>query len=57
MSSAYALPAIVLVTLATLAIGAYGVRMARTTSDFMVASRAVTPGWNASAISGEYLSA
>ncbi|MBA3524926.1 MAG: cation acetate symporter [Geodermatophilaceae bacterium] len=57
MSSAYALPAIVLVTVATLAIGAYGVRLARTTSDFLVASRAVTPGWNASAISGEYLSA
>src|SRR5688572_15345437 len=32
-------------------------RVARTTSDFFVASRSVTPLWNASAISGEYLSA
>ena len=31
--------------------------MARTTSDFLVASRTVRPGWNAAAISGEYLSA
>jgi Na+(H+)/acetate symporter ActP len=53
----YALPAIVLVTLATVAIGAYGLRLARTTSDFLVASRAVSPRWNAAAISGEYLSA
>src|SRR5882757_10052108 len=32
-------------------------RVARTTSDFFVASRSVRPMWNASAISGEYLSA
>ncbi|MFC9439844.1 cation acetate symporter [Nocardia sp. NPDC057030] len=43
--------------LATVAIGAYGVRLARTTSDFLVASRSVRSGWNAAAISGEYLSA
>ena len=43
--------------LATIFIGAYGVRLARTTSDFFVASRTVPPMWNASAISGEYLSA
>ncbi|CAN5266397.1 cation acetate symporter [soil metagenome] len=55
--SPYALPAIVLVTLVTLVIGAYGVRFSRTTSDFLVASRTVSPRWNASAISGEYLSA
>jgi Na+(H+)/acetate symporter ActP len=55
--SPYALPAIVVVILATLAIGAYGLRLARTTSDFLVASRAVSPSWNAAAISGEYLSA
>ncbi len=55
--SPYALPAIVLVSVLTLVIGAYGVRFARTTSDFLVASRTVSPGWNASAISGEYLSA
>jgi len=39
------------------AIGAYGLRFARTTSDFLVASREVSPAWNAAAISGEYLSA
>lgn len=55
--NAYALSAVILVTLATVAIGAYGLRLARTTSDFLVASRAVSPGWNAAAISGEYLSA
>ena len=43
--------------MATGVIGAYGVRFARTTSDFLVASRSVRPGWNAAAISGEYLSA
>ncbi|MFZ2178746.1 MAG: cation acetate symporter [Rhodococcus sp. (in: high G+C Gram-positive bacteria)] len=42
---------------ATVAIGIYGVRLARTTSDFLVASRSVGPRWNATAISGEYLSA
>lgn len=40
-----------------MAIGAYGLRFARTTSDFLVASREVSPAWNAAAISGEYLSA
>lgn len=45
------------VTCATVVIGAYGLRLARTTSDFLVASREVSPGWNAAAISGEYLSA
>jgi Na+(H+)/acetate symporter ActP len=53
----YVVPALVLVTLATVAIGAYGLRFARTTSDFLVASRSVSPTWNAAAISGEYLSA
>ena len=42
---------------ATVAVGAYGVRLSRTTSDFLVASRTVGPRWNAAAISGEYLSA
>ena len=45
------------VTGAALGIGAWGVRVARTTSDLFVASRAVSPWWNAAAISGEYLSA
>jgi cation/acetate symporter len=52
-----AVGAIVAVTTATVALGLYGVRLARTTSDLFVASRAVTPWWNAAAISGEYLSA
>ena len=52
-----ALVAILAVTGATVGLGAYGVRFARTTSDLFVASRAVTPWWNAAAISGEYLSA
>jgi cation/acetate symporter len=49
--------AIVGVVGAALGIGTYGVRLARTTSDLFVASRAVSPWWNAAAISGEYLSA
>jgi Na+(H+)/acetate symporter ActP len=51
------LAATILVTAATVMIGAYGVRLSRTTSDFYVASRSVSPWWNASAIGGEYLSA
>jgi cation/acetate symporter len=57
MSSPYALPAVIAVMLATVAIGLYGLRVARTTSDFLVASRVVSPTWNAAAIGGEYLSA
>jgi cation/acetate symporter len=53
----YALPAVTAVTLVTVGIGAYGLRLARTTSDFLVASRMVSPKWNAAAIGGEYLSA
>src|ERR671918_545801 len=57
MSPATSLTAIGLVIVATIGIGLFGLRISRTTSDFYVASRAVTPRWNASAISGEYLSA
>ncbi|MBB5787574.1 sodium:solute symporter family transporter [Jiangella mangrovi] len=57
MSSSTGIVAVVLTALATVLIGMYGVRAARTTSDFYVASRTVTPWWNASAIGGEYLSA
>lgn len=57
MSNGYVVPAIVAVTLVTVGIGFYGLRLARTTSDFLVASRAVSPTWNAAAIGGEYLSA
>ena len=52
-----AIGAIVAVTTGALGIGAWGLRWARTTSDLFVASRVVTPWWNAAAISGEYLSA
>ena len=48
---------VVLVSVATVAVGSLGLRRARTTGDFYVASRAVTPAWNAAAVSGEYLSA
>jgi cation/acetate symporter len=53
----YVVPGLILVVLVTVGIGAYGLRFARTTSDFLVASRSVSPSWNAAAISGEYLSA
>jgi cation/acetate symporter len=53
----YVVPGLVITVLVTVAIGAYGLRFARTTSDFLVASRSVSPSWNAAAISGEYLSA
>ena len=49
--------AVAVVTLGTVAIGAWGVRFSRTTSDLYVASRAISPWTNAAAVSGEYLSA
>jgi Na+(H+)/acetate symporter ActP len=49
--------ALIAAALATIGIGAYGIRLSRTTSDFLVASRSIGPQWNAAAISGEYLSA
>ena len=57
MANPYVVPAIAAVTVATVAIGFYGLTLARTTSDFLVASRMVSPTWNAAAIGGEYLSA
>ena len=57
VNAVYGLTAIVLVCLVTLGVGAFGLRLSRTTSDFYVAGRAVTPYRNASAIGGEYLSA
>lgn len=48
---------VILVTLATLLLGAYATRKSRTASDFFVAGRSVGVLMNASAISGEYLSA
>ncbi|MEV0383670.1 cation acetate symporter [Nonomuraea sp. NPDC050643] len=51
------LTAVLVVVVAAVLIGAFGIRFSRTTSDFYVASRTVSPLWNASAIGGEYLSA
>lgn len=56
-TAAIALAAIGLVVLASAVIGSLGVRVARSTSDFLVASRTVGPVANGGAISGEYLSA
>jgi Na+(H+)/acetate symporter ActP len=56
-SGIVALVAIALVGVASAVIGSLGVRVARSTSDFLVASRTVGPVANASAISGEYLCA
>lgn len=50
------LVAVAAVATATVAFGAYGLR-SRSTSDFYVASRTVSPLRNAAAVSGEYLSA
>jgi len=57
MNSTYGLIAISIVAVATIGIGAFGLRVSRTTSDFYVASRSVRPWLNSSAIGGEYLSA
>ncbi|MFI9151374.1 cation acetate symporter [Streptomyces sp. NPDC053367] len=57
MNPSYAIPAVALVVVATVLVGAFGLRISRTTSDFYVASRTVGPRLNAAAISGEYLSA
>lgn len=54
MSAAVAVAAVIGITLL---IGLRGVAAMRTTSDFLVASRRVTPLLNAAAVSGEYLSA
>ncbi|MEV6064866.1 cation acetate symporter [Nocardia asteroides] len=56
-SPALTVAALLAAALATVGIGFYGVRLSRTTSDFLVASRTVGSRWNAAAISGEYLSA
>jgi Na+(H+)/acetate symporter ActP len=57
VNSALGLAALAVVLVATVGIGVYGLRLSRATSDFYVASREISPLWNASAISGEYLSA
>ncbi len=57
VNTALTVGALLAAAVATVAVGAYGLRRSRTTSDFLVASRTVTPHLNAAAISGEYLSA
>ncbi len=49
--------AVLLAAVVTIAVGIYGGRRSRTTSDFLVASRSVGSRSNATAITGEYLSA
>jgi Na+(H+)/acetate symporter ActP len=56
-STALTAAALIAASVATVAVGAWGWRVSRTTSDFLVASRTVPPHLNAAAISGEYLSA
>ena len=48
--SPFAVPAIVFITVVTVVIGAFGYKISRNTSDFLVASRTVSPRLNASAI-------
>ena len=48
---------VILIVSITIWLGIWATRMARTASDFFVAGRSVNVFWNASAISGEYLSA
>src|SRR5690349_22392748 len=48
---------VVLITVATIGLGIAVTRKSATASDFFVAGRSVSVFWNASAISGEYLSA
>ncbi|MFF8474210.1 cation acetate symporter [Streptomyces sp. NPDC015414] len=57
MNQTYGIAGVTAVVLATVLVGALGLRVSRTTSDFYVASRSVPPRLNAFAVSGEYLSA
>jgi Na+(H+)/acetate symporter ActP len=57
LASPAALIGLLAMLTATLIVGVFARRYARTTSDFLVAARAVRPAANAAAISGEYLSA
>lgn len=57
MNASLDLAGVLIVLVVTLAIGVFGLRISRTTSDFYVASRSLSPWLNASAIGGEYLSA
>ncbi|MFE0386976.1 cation acetate symporter [Streptomyces bungoensis] len=57
MNQTYGIAGVSAVVLATVLVGALGLRVSRTTSDFYVASRSVPPRLNACAVGGEYLSA
>ncbi|MEU7423119.1 cation acetate symporter [Streptomyces sp. NPDC040750] len=57
MNQTYGIAGVTAVVLATVLVGALGLRISRTTSDFYVASRTVAPRLNACAVGGEYLSA
>jgi Na+(H+)/acetate symporter ActP len=48
---------VILVTLATIFLGIWATKRSQSAADFFVAGRSVNVFWNASAISGEYLSA
>ncbi len=48
---------VIFMTVATIGLGLWATRAAKTAADFFVAGRSVSVFWNASAISGEYLSA
>src|SRR6476659_3533949 len=52
-----ALTFVFLMIVATVGLGIYATKMSKSASDFFVAGRTVNVFWNASAISGEYLSA
>ena len=57
LSTTAVLSAVVLVSAVTVLVSTYGVRLSRSTGDFYVASRRVSPRMNASAVAGEYISA
>ncbi len=57
LSGTIPIVAVIVAIVATIGVGTLGMRIARTTSDFFVASRSVGTFTNASAICGEYLSA
>jgi cation/acetate symporter len=48
---------VAVIVLVTIGLGVWATRISHTASDFFVAGRSVSAFWNASAISGEYLSA
>lgn len=55
LTSVSAVAGILALLALTVILGAYGLRISRSTSDFYVASRTARPWWNAPAIGGEYL--